>query len=72
MPDSIDSLDLRISAEASSAQKSLDRLATSLKNIGSALNSVNGERFRSLSSGVSQLSSSMQRLSGSVKTAAFT
>ena len=72
MPDSIDSLDLRISAEASSAQKSLDRLATSLKNIGSALNSVNGERFRSLSGGISQLSSSMQRFSGSVKTADFT
>ena len=72
MPDNIDSLQIEISANASKAEKSLNKLASSLGKIQSALSGIDSGRFQNLSSGILQLSNSMERFSSSVKTADFT
>ena len=68
----IDSLQLKISADAQSAEKSIARLADSLLRLQSSLKGITGGQFQNLSSGITELSNSMQQFSGSVKTADFT
>lgn len=68
----IDSLQLKISADAQSAEKSIGRLADSLLRLQSSLKGITGGQFQNLSSGITELSNSMQQFSGSVKTADFT
>lgn len=68
----IDSLQLEISADANIAEKSLNRLANSLLKLQDSLNGVGLNQFQNLSNGILQLSDSMERFTGSVKTADFT
>lgn len=72
MPDNIDSLQIKISANAQSAERSLDRLADTLIRLQSSLRGISNGQFQNLSAGIRQLSDSMQRFSGAVKTADFT
>lgn len=72
MPDNIDSLQIEISANAQSAERSLDRLADTLIRLQSSLRGISNGQFQNLSAGIRQLSDSMQRFSGVVKTADFT
>ena len=72
MPDNIDSLQIEISAKAQSAERSLDRLADTLIRLQSSLRGISNGQFQNLSAGIRQLSDSMQRFSGVVKTADFT
>ena len=72
MPDNIDSLQIEISANAQSAERSIDRLADTLIRLQSSLKGISGGQFQNLSAGIRQLSDSMQRFSGVVKTADFT
>ena len=72
MPDNIDSLQIEISANAQSAERSLDRLADTLIRLQSSLRGISNGQFQNLSAGIRQLSDSMQRFSGAVKTADFT
>lgn len=69
---SIDSLNLQISANASSASKSLNILSQRLESLGSALNSVNTGRLSSLATGMDRLSSSLQGFKSNVKQSDFT
>ena len=68
----IDSLQLEISANARSAESSIERLAESLLKLQSSLNGISSGQFQNLSSGIRQLSDSMERFSSVVKTADFT
>ena len=68
----IDSLKLQISANTGVAVRSLDRLADSLIKLKSSLNGINFGGLQDLSSGIRQMSSAMERFSGTVKTADFT
>lgn len=68
----IDSLQLEISANANVAEKSLEKLAESLLKLKGSLGGISNGQFQNLASGIRQLSDSMERFSGSVKTADFT
>lgn len=72
MAENIDSLQIEISANATVAEKSLNRLADSLLKLQGSLKSINGGQFQNLSSGIRQMSDAMTRFSGGVKTADFT
>lgn len=72
MPDTIDSLQIELSANATSAERSLGKLADTLIRLQSSLKGLSGGQFQNLSSGIQQLSASMQQFSGTVKTADFT
>ena len=72
MAENIDSLQIEISANAQSAEKSLGKLADTLIRLQSSLKGISGGQFQNLSAGIRQLSDSMQRFSGAVKTADFT
>lgn len=72
MPDNIDSLQIEISANAQSAEKSLGKLADTLIRLQSSIKGISNGQFQNLSAGIRQLSDSMQRFSGAVKTADFT
>lgn len=72
MADTIDSLQIEISANARSAESSLERLADSLLRLQSSLKGISGGEFQNLSSGIRQLSDAMERFTGAVKTADFT
>ena len=68
----IDSLQLKISANANVAEKSLEKLAESLLKLEGSLGGISNGQFQNLANGIRQLSDSMERFSGSVKTADFT
>lgn len=72
MAENIDSLQIEISADAVIAEKSLERLATSLVKLKNSLRGISNGQFQDLSSGVRQLSEAMQRFIGSTKTSDFT
>lgn len=73
MPTDIDSLQLKISAEASSAEKSLNGLISTLTKLSNSLSFKNTSGLSNLSSGISQLSKSMQQFKSSeIKTQDFT
>ena len=72
MAENIDSLQIEISANATVAEKSLDRLAESLLKLQGSLKGISGGQFQNLSSGIRQMSDAMTRFSGGVKTADFT
>lgn len=68
----IDSLQLKISANANVAEKSLEKLAESLLKLEGSLGGISNGQFQNLANGIRQLSDSMERFSGGVKTADFT
>ena len=68
----IDSLQLQISANARSATNSLGKLAESLSSLQTSLQGLQTGNLDDLATGVSGLASAMQKFSGSVKTADFT
>lgn len=70
MPE-VDRLEIAIQAEATRASAELDKLIGKLNILSGALSSVNITGLTQLSSGVTQLSVSMQMV-GNVKTASFT
>ena len=72
MPTDIDSLQIQISADASIAEKSLNRLAESLAKLSGSINGINTGNFNQLAGGVSQLATAMQQFSSGVKTVDFT
>lgn len=72
MAENIDSLQIEISANAQSAEKSLGKLADTLIRLQSSIKGISNGQFQNLSAGIRQLSDSMQRFSGAVKTADFT
>lgn len=72
MPTEIDSLQIQISADASIAEKSLNRLAESLTKLSGSISGINTGSFSQLAGGVSQLAAAMQQFSSNVKTLNFT
>jgi len=66
----VDRLEIQVQAEASKAAAQLDKLISKLGNVSSALTSVNTSGLRNFASGVNQLSSAMEKMSG-VKTTDF-
>lgn len=67
----IDSLEIKIQANAQKANQSLDALVGKLERLSTSLGKVNGNSLSSLSSGVQRLSSSMQSMKN-IGTADFT
>ncbi len=67
----IDSLDIRISAQANSASASLDKLAQKLNTLSSSLSRINGSGLTGLANGVNRLAASMQSMK-TIGTADFT
>ncbi len=67
----IDSLSIKISAEANSASTSLDKLVGKLNTLSSSLSRINGSGLTGLANGVNRLATSMQSIK-SVGTADFT
>ena len=67
----VDSLNIQISAQASSASASIENLSRKLNILSTSLSSINGSGLSGLSSGVQRLSKSVQTLNG-VKTSDFT
>ena len=67
----IDSLEIKIQANAQKANQSLDALVGKLERLSTSLGKVNGNSLASLSNGVQRLSSSMQSMKN-VGTADFT
>lgn len=65
----IDSLNIRISADAGNASRSIDTLCSKLNILSSALSSINASGLNSLSQGVQNLASSMNMISGSANSA---
>ena len=72
MEGKMDSLQIEISANSKSAAKSINDLAGSLMKLQGSLKGISNGQFQNLSSGIRQLSDSMERFSGTVKTADFT
>lgn len=68
----IDSLNLEISADTSKAEKALGKLATTIANLATSLNGVNVTKFSNLSAGIRQMTSAMSVFSAHTKTADFT
>lgn len=68
----IDSLNLEISADTSKAEKALGKLATTIANLATSLNGVNVTKFSNLSAGIRQMTSAMSVFSATTKTADFT
>ena len=67
----IDSLEIKIQANAQKANQSLDALVGKLERLSTSLGKVNGNSLASLSNGVQRLSSSMQSMKN-IGTADFT
>lgn len=68
----IDSLQLEISANANIAENSLNRLADSLMKLQASVGAIQTGKFLSLSNGISGLAHAMTNMSASVKTQDFT
>ncbi len=67
----IDSLDIKISAQANSASASIDKLVGRLNTLSSSLNRINGSGLTGLANGVQKLGNAMQVMN-TVKTTDFT
>lgn len=67
----IESLEIKLKANATSATKSIDALNTRLRTLSTTLSSVSGNRLTSLSQGVNNLANAMQVMKN-VGTADFT
>lgn len=67
----IDTLDIKISAEVVKASKSIDELCTKLNTLSTSLGRINGSAITGLANGVNKLSNAMQGMKN-VKTADFT
>ncbi len=67
----VDSLDIKISAQANSASASIDKLVGKLNTLSSSLNRINGSGLTGLANGVQKLGNAMQVMNA-VKTADFT
>lgn len=67
----VDSLDIRISAQASKASSSLDNLVSKLNTLSTSLSRINGSGLTGLANGVNKLSVAMQGIK-TVGTADFT
>ena len=72
MAETIDSLQLEISADSAIAERSLRRLAESLEKVQSSVNGISTGQFSNLANGIRRLSDAMERMNGAVKTADFT
>ena len=72
MAETIDSLQLEISADSAIAEKSLNRLASALIKVQSSVNGISTGQFSNLANGIRRLSDAMERMNGAVKTADFT
>lgn len=68
----IDTLSLEIGSNSSKAEAAIGRLAESLGKLQASLSGISYSQFTNISSGISQLSTSMTHFSQSVKTADFT
>lgn len=68
----IDTLSLEIESNSNGADKAIERLANSLLKLESSLSSINFGQFANISSGISQMATSMTHFSQTVKTADFT
>lgn len=64
MGESFESLEIEISAQANNANAALDGLVKRLQKVSTALLGANGAGLSNLANGVSQLSASMQTMSG--------
>lgn len=64
MGESFESLEIEISAQANNANAALDGLVKRLQKVSTALFGANGAGLSNLANGVSQLSASMQTMSG--------
>lgn len=64
MGESFESLEIEISAQANNANAALDGLVKRLQKVSTALLGANGAGLSNLAKGVSQLSASMQTMSG--------
>ena len=71
MPD-IDSLQIQISADATSASAGLEKLSASLNRIKTSIGGIDTSGFQQLANGINQLSTSIQNFSTRTKTADFT
>jgi phage-related protein len=67
----IDTLDIKISAEVTKASKSIEELCTKLNTLSTSLGKINGSAITGLANGVNKLSNAMQGMKN-VKTADFT
>lgn len=72
MTDTIDSLQLQISADANKAEEAINRLASSLIKLSGSLAGIANGQFSNLASGINQMVTSMTRFSQLVKTQDFT
>ena len=71
MPE-IDSLQIKISADAQKASTSIARLSNSFEQLGRSVNSIDTGKFQLIAQSISGLTGSMKLFSESVKTADFT
>lgn len=71
MADTVDELQIKINAESSKANDSIDRLVDKLDRLTSSLDKVNGSQLTGLANGVQRLGNAMQVMN-TVKTADFT
>jgi hypothetical protein len=67
----VDSLDIKISAQAKSASDSIDKLVSKLGTLSRSLGSISGSNLSGLANGVNKLASATKSLSG-VKASEFT
>lgn len=67
----IDSLVLEISSNSKGAEKSLDKLASSLQNLSNSLGGMNTSKFMYISKGIREMSASLAGFSSNVKLADF-
>lgn len=67
----IDSLDIKISAQANSASASIDKLVGKLNRVSAALSGVNARGLAAMGSGVNKLANAMNNFANNTKTADF-
>jgi len=67
----IDRLEIKVQAQAASANQQLDKLVSKLESMKSSLNGINGSGLTGLSNGISKFSNAAQGLNN-VKTSDFT
>lgn len=71
MPDTIDSLQIKINAEATKANDAIDKLVVKLDRLTTSLSKINGTNLNGLANGVQRLGTAMQTMNN-IKTADFT
>lgn len=71
MSQQVDSLDIKISATASNAEKSIDRLISKLNTLSTSIAGIDGSALSGFANSVNKLGSAVKSLSG-IKTSDFT